>query len=278
MSNPVTRSEADDQQAIARIAGAARIWAVASIHGHAQSAAALHREIASRVRSGDRFVYLGNYLGRGPNCLALLDELLAFRHELAASTSAAMADFVYLRGAQEEMWAKLLKLQMALQPQAALEWMLAHGVEETLQAYGSSGREGLARCREGVMSLTRWTGRLRRAMQARSGHFELMTSLKHAARTECGRLLFVHASIDPSRPLHMQGDIFWWDNRTFEKIDRPFDGFRRVIRGYDHKRRGLWLDNPHAATIDGGCSFGGPLNAVCFGLDGQVLDQVSVSV
>lgn len=91
-----------------------------------------------------------------------------------------------------------------------------------------------------------------------------------------GTLLFVHASVDPSRPLSMQGDIFWWDTGGFDAMTEPFNGFTKVIRGYDHKRRGVNLEHPHAVTIDGGCGFGGPLAAVCFSPTGEVVDRIEV--
>lgn len=39
-------------------------------------------------------------------------------------------------------------------------------------------------------------------------------ALRHAAFTDERGLLFVHASIDPSRPLTAQGDAFWWGVNT----------------------------------------------------------------
>ena len=48
-----------------------------------------------------------------------------------------------------------------------------------------------------------------------------------------GRLLFVHAGIDPARSLNEQGDAFWWGASDILELTAPFDGFRRVIRGFD---------------------------------------------
>lgn len=256
---------------------AKRIWTVAPIHGEIRLLKSLHRELEERFETGDRLVYLGNFIGRGKAIKAVFNELLAVRRRLLARPGFEAHDFVYVRGAQEEMWAKLLRLQLAPDPLNVLDWMLGHGVEHTIEAYGSSGDAGRAHCREGVMAITRWTGKLRRAMQAHAGHFELMTNLRRFACTAEKTLLFVHASIDPTRPLAMQGDMFWWDNGSFAKVDRPYKGYNRVIRGYDHKAHEPDFSNPYTATIDGGCGFGSTLNAVCFTPDGAPIDSISIA-
>ena len=40
-----------------------RVWAIAAIHGEAERLRALHNEVGARFKTGDRLVYLGNYLG-----------------------------------------------------------------------------------------------------------------------------------------------------------------------------------------------------------------------
>src|SRR6185437_5518155 len=122
-----------------------------------------------------------------------LDELIAFRRLFLARRLAFLGDIVFLRGSQEEMWQKLLQLQFAPNPREVLPWMLDHGVATTLDSYGIDARQGHAAARDGVLSLTRWTAGLRAAIEARSGHRQLMTSLRRAAFTDNGGLLLVHA-------------------------------------------------------------------------------------
>ena len=100
----------------ARLRAARRVWAVAVIHGEAQRLAQLHDAISERFQLGDRVVYLGNYLGRGSAVLATIDELLDFRRRVLGRPGGAACDVVFLRGAQEEMWQKLLQLQFAPNP------------------------------------------------------------------------------------------------------------------------------------------------------------------
>ena len=44
-------------------------------------------------------------------------------------------DIVFLRGAQEEMFSKLLQLQIAPNPSEIIDWIFSHGVDQTLLSY-----------------------------------------------------------------------------------------------------------------------------------------------
>jgi serine/threonine protein phosphatase 1 len=254
---------------------ARRVWAVSAIHGEVNRLVALHARLASHLNAGDRLVYLGNYLGYGSAPAATLDALVLFRRLFLSRRNAFLGDVAFLRGSQEEMWQKLLELQFAPNPREVLPWMLEHGVDKTLSSYGVDSREGLAACREGVLALTRWTATLRAAIEARSGHRQLLNSLRRAAFTADGKLLFVHAGIDPAKPLDLQGDAFWWSDRNILELKAPFAGFARVIRGIDRNRPGL-VEADYAASVDAGCGFGGPLLAVCFAPSGEVLEHIEV--
>jgi hypothetical protein len=257
----------------ARLRWARRIWAVASVHGEAARLARLHDLIAERFGSGDRVVYLGNYLGRGGAVAAAIDELLDFRRRVLARPGAFACDVVFLRGTQEEMWQKLLQLQFAPNPSEVLAWMVREGVETTVRAYGGELRQGFAATRDGPRMITRWTSALRQAMNARPGHVALFSSLRHAALTEGGELLFVHAGVDAARPLAAQGDAFWWSRDDILDLAAPFSGFRRVIRGFDRLRRGL-VERGFAVSLDAGAGRGGPLLAAAFAPDGAVLERL----
>ena len=269
------KSPSRHERMFASLEVARRVWAVGAVHADAERLRALHRSLETRLVRGDRLVYLGNYLGPGKDCLETLDELLAFRAWTLSRPGNEPRDIVYLRGAQEEMWTKLLQIQFATEPNGVLDWMLDQGVAAPLAAYG--GDAGAARkCfREGTLAVTRWTGDLRARIHARPGHTELLGALRRAAYTEDGELLLVHAGVDPSRPVTEQGDTFWWGSGHFDEIDRTYCGFSKVIRGYDRAHRGVVI-GAWAATIDGGCGFGGTLSAACFGLDGGVLDRIDI--
>jgi serine/threonine protein phosphatase 1 len=258
-----------------RLVRPARIWCVAAIHGEAQRLARLHARLAPRLRKGDRLVYLGGYLGYGSDVIGTLEELLRFRCLFLARRLSFLADIAFLRGAQEEMWQKLQQLQFAPNPREVLEWMLDHGVAPTLAAYGGEARQGLAAARDGAMALTRWSAGLRAAIDARPGHRPLLTSVKRYALTEDGALLFVHAGVDPGKPLDLQRDALWWGGANILELAQPYGGFGRVIRGFDRRHEGL-VEAPYALSLDAGSGFGGALLAACLAPDGSILEHLEV--
>ncbi len=252
-----------------------RIWAVPACHGDIAQLDRIHVAIADRFAVGDRLLYLGNYLGGG-DPVGTIDRLLAFRTYLLAAPGMIASDLVYLRGVQEEIWSKLLQIQFAPNPGEVLQWMLERGAEATLRAYGGEARLGLAATRDGAVAMTRWTGALREAVRARPGHNSFMSVLRRAAmteETEDGRLLFVHAGLDPDRILAKQGDSFWWEAGGFARTAGPFENFKRLFRGSYPSGDGLKLDG-YAVTLDAGCGAGGPLIAAVIMPDGRIVDIV----
>lgn len=270
-----------EPKVFATLRRARRIWAIASIHGEAGRLASLHEQMAGRLRRGDRLVYLGNCLGRGPDVRGTLDELIDFRRRVIAQPGMFAADVVFLRGCQEEMWHKLLQLQFATSPTEVLKWTLAQGVGATLAAYGGIADQGFSVARQGAVAITKWTLKLRQAMNASPGHTEFMTALKRAALTDDGKLLFVSAGLDPTLPLAAQVDSLWWGGAGFAALDpadaAPYDHYVRIVRGFARERAGQ-IATPvtlgaFTATVDGGAGFGGSLAAACFDSGGAV-DEV----
>ncbi|MDA1132462.1 MAG: hypothetical protein O2905_04465 [Proteobacteria bacterium] len=263
------RNETDSRFAV--LGGGRRVWAVGAIHGEAGRLRALHDALNERFEPGDRLVYLGNFLGHGVHVVAAENEMLRQRIAILSRPGADPEDIAYLRGAQEEMWRKLMQLQFAPGPGEVLDWMLGQGVDATLRAYGQNAQDGRAACREGALAIARWTTQIRAAVHGHPGHDELMSALRRAAFTADGELLFVAAGIDPGRPLGQQGDTFWWGSGFFAGIEASYSGYRRIVRGHDRSGGALDLES-YAVTLDGGCGRGGTLAAACFGLDGAMLD------
>ena len=128
---------------------------------------------------------------------------------------------------------------------------------------------------EGAVAITRWTNALRTSTQRRVGHDELLNSTKRAAFTENGKLLFVHAGLDPHRPLSQQGDTLWWGSGYFSAIDSAYGDVKMIVRGYDRRHEGLAM-NQWTASVDAGCGFGGRLAAACFLPDGAATEWIEV--
>jgi serine/threonine protein phosphatase 1 len=248
-----------------------RIWAVASVHGEAERLARLHRAMAEKFMPSDQIVFLGNILGVGSNVGAALEEALIMRRHFMAASGAEDPCVHFLRGAQEEMWQKLLMLQMAPNPGQVLDWMDAQGLGPTVAAYGSTVAIGRQALRDGILALTRWTNNLRESLRVRDGHSQYLSSLQHAAYNGAGGLLFVHAGIDATRPFAAQGDAFWWGGAGFSAMNEPFEGFKSVVRGYERSHAGPRIDS-FTITLDAGAGRGGPLIAGLFDESGQLVE------
>jgi len=250
-----------------------RVWAVASIHGEAERLTRLHSRLSERLQFGDRVVYLGNVLGQGRLVLESIDEVLRFRAQVMARPLGFAGDVAILRGAQEEMWQKLLELQFAPNPREVFAFMRGHGLDATIAAYGGDPKHGESACRDGPLAITRWTTGLRQHVNQQPGHPQFMAALRRAAFTDSGTLLFVNAGLDASKPLDLQGDAFWWGGGAFLELLEPYETYRRVVRGFDRRHSGL-VESPYAVSLDAGSGFGGALIAACFGNDGVIVDRL----
>ncbi|MCR9219233.1 MAG: hypothetical protein NXI21_03305 [Alphaproteobacteria bacterium] len=267
---------------------ARRIWAIACIHGEADRLAALHDRIAEEIAYGDRVVYLGNYFGFGPDGREVLDELIRFRRWfLSFPPYMDPDDIVFLRGAQEEMWVKLMQLQFAPNAVAVLDFMAERGMEQAAAAFGADLGEARRAAREGVLALTYWCNRLRDRLRTIPGHDALIRAVARAAATPPSEtrgadgalkpdaVLFVHAGVDVEKPVEKQADAYWWAPRSFAAIEKPYGPFGRIVRGYDPDAAGV-VDNPVTLSIDAGAGRGGPLTAVRLDPEGAVEKRYTV--
>jgi len=67
----------------------------------------------------------------------------------------------------------------------------------------------------------------------------------------------------------------WWGGRDILDLTAPFDGFGRVVCGFDRQMRGL-VEGEFAVSLDAGAGRGGPLIAAAFAPDGAVLERLRV--
>lgn len=251
-----------------------KIWAVSSVHGDLDRLMQLHDAIFERITAGDRLVYLGNYTGFGLQSRETVDELLTFRRLILAQPGMKASDIVYLRGAQEELWQKLMQLQFDPNPVDTLLWMMGNGMGNTMQSYGISPHDGIIAAREGILSLNKWTNKIRQTLRDNPGHDCLLTHNRRAAFTSFDDrypILFVSAGLDPARSLEEQEENLWWAGDQFESMTDSYAPFEKVIRGFDPNHQGVHL-NGITATLDGGCGFGGPLVCANMGADGEIYE------
>lgn len=224
---------------IARLRDGGTTWALGALAGDHAALERLGGALLQRWTPGDRLVVLGNMLGAAGNTPRLIDLMLLLRRRLLARPGAEVEDFVFLRGAQEEMWHKVLQLQFALSPLDVLDWMLSRGLASIIEAYGYSIAEGRIACRNGPLAIARWTTGLRERQTREPGHGDLLNALSRAALSADGHVVFAANGVDPGRPLDKQADAFWWNTQTDTQIDDALEKAKdggwppivRVVRG-----------------------------------------------
>ena len=209
-----------------------RIWAVGSLHSSIQSFQSIKKYILLNFKESDKLIFLGNIIGFRDQSKEIISEVLSLRFALMAKFNLDNEDIVFLRGAQEEMFSKLLQLQIAPNPSEIVEWIFSHGVDQTVISYDFSPDEFRDIALQGTIQINKLTAKLSRQISETAGHQEFFSNLKHAAFSETKEVLFVNRGVDLSRPLSAQNDCFWWGYQNFSLINKPYNTFKRIIRGY----------------------------------------------
>jgi len=209
-----------------------KIWAIGSLHSSLESFKSIKKYILSNFESGDKLIFLGNLIGFRDKSREIIDEVLQLRFNLMAKYQLKHSDIVFLRGAQEEMFSKLLQLHIAPNPIEILEWIFSHGVDQTIISYNFDPSEFRKIVTQGTIQINKLTTKLNNQILSNAGHKEFFSNLKHAAYTDTMEVLFVNRGVDISRPLSAQNDCFWWGYQNFSQINKPYFSFRRIVRGY----------------------------------------------
>ena len=210
-----------------------KIWAIGSIHSNLKSFTSIKKYLLDNFEENDKLVFLGNVIGLGNDSKETLSSVIDLRFNLMSKFKLKPESIVFLRGAQEEMFSKLLQLQLAPNPNEIIEWMFDHGVNETIKSYGFSENEVKNIASSGTISISKWTTTLNKVLRDNPGHTEYFLNLKHAAYSHTKKILFVNRGVDITRPLSAQNDCFWWGFQNFSSIDRPYKTFLRIVRGYE---------------------------------------------
>ena len=209
-----------------------RIWAVGSLHSSIDSFQSIKKYILSNFKNGDKLVFLGNLIGYSNQSKEILTDVLNLRFELMARFNLNNENIVFLRGAQEEMFSKLLQLQTAPNPREIIDWIFSHGVDKTLLSYNFEPDQFRNISTQGTIQINKLTSKLNKKISDTPGHKEFFSNLKHAAFSNSMEVLFVNRGVDLSRPLSAQSDCFWWGYQNFSLINKPYSTFRRIVRGY----------------------------------------------
>ncbi len=209
-----------------------KIWAIGSLHSSIDSFRSIKDYIYSNFEKKDKIVFLGNIIGFGDKSKEIISEVLSLRFDLMAKFNLNHEDIIFLRGAQEEMFSKLLQLHIAPNPIEIIEWIFSHGVDKTIQSYNFDPEEFKIVASQGTIQINKLTSKLNFEISQIPGHKEFFSNLKHAAYSESKEVLFVNRGVDLSRPLSAQNDCFWWGYQNFSLIEKPYYTFKRIVRGY----------------------------------------------
>ena len=209
------------------------IWAIGSIHSHLDSFESIKKHILKNFLKNDRIVFLGNIIGLGNSAKETLSSVIDMRNQLMSKFLLKPEDVIFLRGAQEEMFLKLLQLQTAPNPYEILQWMFEQGVNKTVLSYDLNVEEVQEISTQGTLAISKWTANLNKIISSKKGHKEYFSHLQHAAFADTKKILFVNRGVDITRPLSAQNDCFWWGYHNFSKLDKPYNTFEKIVRGYD---------------------------------------------
>ncbi len=210
-----------------------KIWAIGSIHSNINSFTSIKKFILNNFETNDKLIFLGNVIGLGENSRETLSSIIDLRFNLMSKFKLKPESIVFLRGAQEEMFSKLLQLQLAPNPSEIVEWMFDHGVNKTIKSYGFTEDEVKNIASSGTINISKWTANLNKILQENAGHTEYFLNLKHAAYSRTKKILFVNRGVDITRPLSAQNDCFWWGFQNFSTLQNPYKTFLRIVRGYE---------------------------------------------
>jgi len=202
------------------------IYAIGDIHGSLRKLRALlarcHGHAQGRRAS---FVFLGDYIDRGPESAGVVRDLIALQARLRDQV-------VALKGNHE---AFALDVIDAATP--AEHW-LSQGGTQTLRSYGVADASALPR-----------------------EHVDWLRALPLSY--DDGRRFFVHAGVDPDKALDAQDEHdMLWIREPFLS-DRSDHG-RLVVHGHTPLESGAPDLRRNRLNLDTGAVFGGPLTAAVF--------------
>ena len=217
-----------------------RSYVIGDIHGCLDELRCLIEALP--LESGDRMVFLGDYIDRGPDSKGVVTYML----DLQKTDD---LELVCLKGNHEDMFMAYLGL-----PGEHGDMFLYNGGVATLNSYGINSKN---------VSLDEINDRIPRR------HFEFFENLKPYWLME--PFLCVHAGIHPSKRLEDQtdSDLLWIRNEfIYNSHGLPYT----VLFGHTPQHSVLF-DLPYKVGLDTGLVFGNRLS--CLEVTEKVLYQVT---
>ena len=213
-------------------------YVVGDIHGCLAEVRYLVEQLP--LERGDRMVFLGDYIDRGPDSMGVVSYLLELREQ-------GKIDAVFLKGNHEDMFLDYLGF-----PGNHGDVFLNNGGHATLASYGISATNGAAEI----------AGQLPQAHLAFYQNLETFCVVKP--------YLCVHAGIQPLKRLEEQtaAEMFWIRG---EFIRNPHKLPFTVLFGHTPQKEALF-DLPFKIGLDTGLVYGNKLS--CLAVEEKVLYQI----
>lgn len=229
-----------------------RIYAIGDIHGRLdllnELLARISRDIALRPTARSLFVFLGDYIDRGPSSRETIDRLIDHKKS---------HESVFLKGNHELIAIKCLS------DRALFDQWLRLGGMETLLSYGVP---------TDTMVKTRQIAILQSAFHSAlpQGHFRFFRDLKNSF--ECGDFFFAHAGVKPDVELSRQreNDLLWIRG---EFLSSRQEFGKIIVHGHTPAREIEVA--PNRINIDTGAFATGRLS--CLVLEGEDLSVIDTS-
>lgn len=202
------------------------IYAIGDIHGNFDKLESLLEIIGDDFQA--QFVFIGDYIDRGPKSKEVIDLLIEFSKNHKA---------IFLKGNHEAMLLEAENKNSREFSQSKDPFMLwlMNGGDETCKSYGGF-----------------------KNIFVTHGHF--LKSLHNYYETD--HYIFVHAGLKPGKPLSKQSeeDLLWIRDQF---IIHPTDYYPEKIIIYGHTITNLCVSPyPDKIGIDTGAGWGGQLTAV----------------
>jgi serine/threonine protein phosphatase 1 len=200
-----------------------RVLTIGDIHGCHVALSTVLQQVQPRPE--DQFVFLGDYIDRGPATRAVIDSLLNLKKTCTV---------IFIRGNHEEMILDARKDELE-----SNLWQSCGGLE-TLCSYGAGYRQD-------------WP------ITIPDAHWQFFENTARFFESETH--IFVHACLDPELDMREQPDwLLYWD--FFGRLHQPHKTGKRVICGHTYQQSGQIKDVGFAACIDTGAAYGGWLTCL----------------
>ena len=193
-----------------------QVFAIGDIHGCKSLLERIHKKIlkkSKKVKGNKILIYLGDYVDRGHKAKETIDAIINFRPK----------DFkcIFIRGNHDQML-----LDFVNGKSESLTVWLYNGGAETLKSY--CGREILDNLLNSSSKKQQIREKFIKALPKEHLHFFKGLQFFYTWKD----YFFVHAGIDPSRPLSKQReiDMTWTRSPEFLASNQPFE--KIIVHGH----------------------------------------------